>query len=105
MKKYQKYHPTILSQMTKFDIQDFKRSDINESGIYAAFDEKDNHHVKVLIIGPDNTPYEKGTFFFNVDLSKNHPFEPPQITFMTTDRSTRFHHNLYENGRVFLPIP
>lgn len=58
-----------------------------------------------IIIGPENTPYEGGFFYFYILFPNNYPFSPPDITLMTTAQNTvRFNPNLYENGKVCLSI-
>ncbi len=38
---------------------------------------------KVLIDGPEGTPFVGGKFIVNVDFSDNYPFKPPKIKFAT----------------------
>ena len=92
------------SKRLQIERKRLKRSDLNDSGIYAIFDEKDMRIIKVLIFGPNDTPYEKGTFFFAVKLTPDYPFKPPKVKFLTNDGNVRFHPNLYENGKVCLSI-
>ena len=42
--------------------------------------------------------------FFNITLTDNFPFEPPQCKFCTLDPSVRIHPNLYTSGKVCLSI-
>ena len=61
--------------------------------------------MKVLIMGPTDTPYASGCFVFDVAFSANYPNEPPLIQLRTTGRGTvRFNPNLYENGKVCLSL-
>ena len=48
------------------DIRDFKHGNLNESGIYCHFSEKNVRKVRILIIGPKDTPYEGGFYLFNL---------------------------------------
>jgi ubiquitin-protein ligase len=60
--------------------------------------------LRALIIGPDDTPYANGCFFFDIYLN-NYPDEPPKVQFLTTGRgNARFNPNLYENGKVCLSL-
>ena len=89
------------------DIADFKKGTLNESGIYCHFSEKNIRKVKVLIIGPEGTPYEGGFYLFNLEFSDNYPLNPPKVQLVTygPERSPiRFNPNLYINGKVCLSI-
>ena len=45
-------------------------------------------NVKVLIIGPENTPYQYGNFFVDLNFSNEYPFKPPKGKFKTTTQTT-----------------
>ena len=57
-----------------------------------------------MIIGPDDTPYEGGFFYFHIVLPKNFPMEPPSVKFLTQGNNVRFNPNLYINGKVCLSV-
>lgn len=57
-----------------------------------------------LIEGPENTPYEGCLLLFSFQFPYDYPFSPPRVLFLTTDRKTRFHPNLYVDGKVCLSI-
>ncbi|XP_018018024.1 ubiquitin-conjugating enzyme E2 Z isoform X2 [Hyalella azteca] len=62
---------------------------------------------KVLLIGPENTPYEGGFFHFYVRLGPNYPVEPPRVCFMSGYRFghlVRFSPNFYRNGHICISI-
>ncbi len=40
-------------------------------------DENDLHNWKGVIMGPDNSPYAGGAFFFNMTFPTLYPFHPP----------------------------
>ena len=61
-------------------------------------------NVKVLIIGPENTPYQYGNFFVDLNFSNEYPFKPPKGKFKTTDGRIRFNPNLYQDGKICLSI-
>ena len=55
--------------------------------------------MKVLIVGPRDTPYSHGLFEFDVYCPDRYPHDPPAVTFKTTGNGRiRFNPNLYENG-------
>ncbi|KAI0828772.1 hypothetical protein F5Y06DRAFT_302258 [Hypoxylon sp. FL0890] len=61
--------------------------------------------MKVLIIGPKNTPYEHGLFEFDLWCPMDYPNSPPKMTFRTTNGGrTRFNPNLYEDGKICLSL-
>ncbi|KAI1090803.1 hypothetical protein F5B19DRAFT_494076 [Rostrohypoxylon terebratum] len=61
--------------------------------------------MKVLIIGPKNTPYEHGMFEFDLCCPLDYPNSPPLMRFRTTNGGTiRFNPNLYEDGKICLSL-
>lgn len=74
-------------------------------GIYAVPDEVYNTVIHALVVGPFDTPYEGGFFYFLMDCPDKYPHEPPKVTLMTTGSGrVRFNPNLYANGKVCLSI-
>ena len=57
-----------------------------------------------MIVGPKNTPYFGGYFFFDIKFPNDYPLSPPTITLLTVNNKVRFNPNLYENGKVCLSI-
>lgn len=62
--------------------------------------------MRVLIIGPEGTPYADAPFVFDVYLNPTKfPHEPPQVYFHShTNGLGRCNPNLYEEGKVCLSI-
>ncbi|KAI1653968.1 hypothetical protein F4813DRAFT_237686 [Daldinia decipiens] len=61
--------------------------------------------MKVLIIGPRDTPYEHGLFEFDLYLPIDYPKSPPRMLFKTPNSSrTRFNPNLYQDGKICLSL-
>ncbi|KAI0095880.1 hypothetical protein F4814DRAFT_175041 [Daldinia grandis] len=61
--------------------------------------------MKVLIIGPRDTPYEHGLFEFDLYCPLDYPRSPPKILFKTPNSSrSRFNPNLYHDGKVCLSL-
>ena len=50
-----------------------------------------------VIFGPDDTPWEGGTFNLLMEFSEEYPNKPPKVTFVTK----LFHPNIYTNGMLF----
>ena len=85
-------------------IYESQKEFFNNSGIYMEYDRNDLTKLKLLIIGPENTPYANGFYFFNIYLSTNYPFTPPKFKFMNNIDNIRFHPNFYVDGYVCLSV-
>jgi len=86
------------------DISQIMRNPLNENGIYYAHDEENMMKGYALIVGPSDTPYFGGFYFFQLEFPKDYPFSPPSVTYMTNNGYTRFHPNLYTTGKVCVSI-
>jgi ubiquitin-protein ligase len=84
------------------DIIEFNQS--KPDNIYINFDKQNITKMKALIIGPKNTPYEDGYFFFDLMFPDNYPNSPPFVHFKTINGKVRFNPNLYQCGKVCLSI-
>ena len=61
--------------------------------------------MRVLITGPDDTPYEGGCFVFDMGFPPSYPNIPPKMGLRTTgEGNARFNPNLYQNGKVCLSL-
>lgn len=81
------------------------------SSIFVRALENEMDKLRVLIIGPEDTPYANGCFIFDVDMGNDYPNAPPKVQLLTTssflsasDRRVRFNPNLYECGKVCLSL-
>nr|CDP95993.1 BMA-UBC-17 [Brugia malayi] len=75
------------------------------NSIFVCLDEGRCDIVKVLISGPDGTPYQNGLFEFDVFFPTSYPFSPPKCAFLTTgEGNLRFNPNLYNDGKICLSI-
>ena len=86
------------------DLNELEKNNLNSHGIYHNTFEDDIYKLNVLMIGPTNTPYENGFYFFNIEIPKDYPFSPPKVKYCTQNGKTRFNPNLYINGKVCLSI-
>jgi ubiquitin-conjugating enzyme E2 Z len=91
---------TIMRIMN--DIVDFNEN--KPDGIYLYFDKKNIKKQYILIMGPKDTPYFGGYFFFEIEFPNNYPESSPIVNFLTIDNDVRFNPNLYEKGKVCLSI-
>ena len=61
--------------------------------------------IHAVMIGPEDTPYEGGFFYFYLRFPPEYPIRPPRVRLITTGNGTvRFNPNLYANGKVCLSI-
>jgi ubiquitin-conjugating enzyme E2 Z len=86
------------------DMKDLNRDPLEQEGIYHYYDDSNIMEARIMIIGPEDTPYENGFYFFQFKFPNNYPFEPPKVSFHTLDGNVRFNPNLYTNGKVCLSI-
>ncbi len=86
------------------DIKELENNPLEKDGIFYKHCEMDLFKGYALIIGPKDTLYENGCYFFSFHFNNNYPFQPPVVKFLTCDNITRFHPNLYRNGKVCLSI-
>ncbi|KYR01925.1 ubiquitin-conjugating enzyme E2 [Tieghemostelium lacteum] len=54
------------------------------------------HKWKATVIGPENSPYEKGNFEIELDIPVDYPFKPPALKFTTKI----YHPNIKSDGTV-----
>ena len=90
------------------DIKQFQAANLEADGIFCSFNEDDLFDVKAMIVGPKDTPYEDGFYFFRLTFPKNYPFAPPKAIFETRyntiNAKLRFNPNLYANGKVCVSL-
>ena len=46
-------------------------------------DEEDVYNILLEVKGPENTPYEGGTWIVKLEIPKDYPFKAPKITLLT----------------------
>ena len=86
------------------DMRNYYKSGLNDCGIYCEFNEDNIYKVKVLIMGPADTPYAHGNYFFDLTYPVDYPINPPKVLLRTQGLNVRFNPNLYTNGKVCLSI-
>ena len=87
---------------------------LEQSGIYVHYDDSDMTKLYVMMIGPSETPYEDGYFFFEFVFPENYPMNPPIAKYCTQGEMwdekrrsgtlVRFNPNLYTCGKVCLSM-
>ncbi|KAK1981265.1 ubiquitin-conjugating enzyme [Colletotrichum cereale] len=73
-------------------------------GIFVRHDGSRLDAMKVLIVGPEGTPYENGLFEFDLFCPTDYPSSPPLMLFKTTRSKRKFNPNLYTNGIICLSL-
>mmetsp|Transcript_17923 Transcript_17923/g.26840 ORF Transcript_17923/g.26840 Transcript_17923/m.26840 type:complete len:206 (-) Transcript_17923:100-717(-) len=82
-------------------MRDFKRLQGDPpQGVTAAPEEQNILKWNAVIFGPDDTPWEGGTFKLTLEFTEDYPNKPPKVVFITK----MFHPNIYANGQICLDI-
>jgi len=75
------------------------------AGVFVVPDSSSVTRVHALIVGPTDTPYEQGLFYFQIEIPDNCPHSPPEVRLITTDGGcVKFNPNLHKDGRVCLSL-
>ena len=86
------------------DRKRYAELDHDQLGIYCNFSDDNMMNVKAMLIGPKDTPYEGGFYFFDINFNNQYPMAPPKVDFCTLNSNVRFNPNLYKCGKVCLSI-
>lgn len=86
------------------DVRDIMRNPLTNHGIHYIHSETDMLHGQVMIVGPRDTPYDNGYYFFDIKYPPTYPHRPPLVTYCTNDGQTRFNPNLYKCGKVCISV-
>ena len=81
------------------ELQDFQ-SNPPENCEGGPIDDSDLFKWELYIKGPEDSPYEGGTFKLQVEFPKDYPFKPPKCTFTTKV----YHPNINSSGYICLDI-
>eukprot|EP01108_Squamamoeba_japonica_P008488 TRINITY_DN756_c0_g1_i1.p2 TRINITY_DN756_c0_g1~~TRINITY_DN756_c0_g1_i1.p2 ORF type:complete len:189 (-),score=75.04 TRINITY_DN756_c0_g1_i1:28-549(-) len=82
-------------------LRDFKRLQNDPpAGISGAPQENNILQWNAVIFGPDDTPWEDGTFKLTLEFSEEYPNKAPKVKFA----SKMFHPNVYADGSICLDI-
>ena len=86
------------------DVKNLINNPLTDHGIYYSHDETDMLKGYALIIGPEDTPYYGGFYFFEFKFPHDYPYSPPKITYLTNNENIRFNPNLYVCGKVCVSL-
>ncbi|EPR79144.1 Ubiquitin-conjugating enzyme E2 2 [Spraguea lophii 42_110] len=82
-------------------MKDFKSiTDLEERSVFASPLENDLLTWCAIILGPEDTPFQNGTFSLLLEFEETFPATPPNVKFI----SKMFHPNIYKNGELCLDI-
>ena len=99
---------TVISKATIMrllkDVKSLVASPLCDNGIYYIHDEDDMLKGWAMIVGPEDTPYFGGFYFFEIQYPTDYPYSPPTVIYKTQGDAVRFNPNLYMNGKVCLSI-
>ena len=57
-----------------------------------------------MLIGPKDTPYFGGNYFFEFKYPTDYPHTPPKVRYCTNGNEVRFNPNLYKCGKVCISL-
>lgn len=86
------------------DLKEIMKNPLSDNGIFYSHDETNMLKGYAMIIGPSETPYFGGYYFFELNYPANYPYSPPNIIYSTNAEKIRFNPNLYTNGKVCLSL-
>lgn len=86
------------------DVREIMKNPLHDHGVYYIHDDSDMLRGWAMIVGPEDTPYFGGFYFFKFQFPTDYPYSPPIVTCHTNDGRVRFNPNLYINGKVCISI-
>lgn len=86
------------------DVKGIIKNPLTENGIYYVHDDTNILTGYAMIVGPEDTPYFGGFYFFKFAYPTDYPHSPPKVTYCTNDGVTRFNPNLYKCGKVCVSL-
>ena len=92
-----------ISRLLK-DVKNMFKNPLTENGIYYIHDDSDMMKGYALIIGPSDTPYFGGNYFFEITYPSDYPHSPPKVKYCTNGNNIRFNPNLYKCGKVCISL-
>ena len=86
------------------DVKYLIKNPLTDNNIFYSHDEDDVLKGYALIIGPSDTPYFGGYYFFELNYPENYPYSPPHVLYKTNGDNIRFNPNLYTNEKVCISL-
>lgn len=79
-------------------------SSLEPEGIMYKHSENDLLTGYACIVGPRDSVYFGGYYFFQFKFPTNYPHSPPIVSYLTNTGTIRFHPNFYNNKKVCMSI-
>jgi ubiquitin-conjugating enzyme E2 Z len=102
------YMTTFISKETMNrllkDVKQIIKNPLTEQGIYYVHDDTDMLKGYAMIVGPSETPYFGGFYFFEFTYPNDYPHSPPKVKYCTNGNDIRFNPNLYKCGKVCVSL-
>lgn len=86
------------------DVKQIMKNPLTENGIYYVHHDSEMLQGYAMIIGPEDTPYFGGYYFFDITYPCDYPHSPPKIKYCTNGDNVRFNPNLYKCGKVCVSL-
>lgn len=86
------------------DVKQIIKNPLTDQGIYYIHDDTDMMKGFAMIVGPSDTPYFGGFYFFEFNFPENYPHSPPKVIYHTNGGNIRFNPNLYCSGKVCISL-
>eukprot|EP00808_Paulinella_micropora_P022097 g17983.t1 len=85
--------------LLKNQLRDLTKNPVD--GFSVGLEDDDIYKWRVMMEGPENTPFEGGYFPARLSFPKEYPNKPPVMVFLTPGF---FHPNVYKDGKVCISI-
>lgn len=92
-----------ISRLLK-DVKHIFKNPLTDNGIYYIHDDSDMMKGYALIMGPSDSPYFGGNYFFEITYPYDYPHSPPKVKYCTNGNDIRFNPNLYKCGKVCISL-
>ena len=86
------------------DVRHIIKNPLTDQGIYYIHDDSDMLKGYAMIVGPSETPYFGGFYFFEFTYPTDYPHTPPKVKYCTNGNNIRFNPNLYTCGKVCVSL-
>lgn len=86
------------------DVKKIIKDPLVDQGIYYIHDDSNMLKGYALIVGPSDTPYFGGYYFFEFNYPTDYPHSPPKVKYCTNGNGVRFNPNLYCSGKVCVSL-
>lgn len=94
----------ILTRLKKeFNILKKSITINQEASMFFWIEKNKLEHMRFIITGPKDTPYDQGLYIFDMTLNNSFPSKPPVVHF-SNNGGARFNPNLYNCGKVCLSL-